>query len=41
MKEVEFDDTWTQEEIDQIYAMQEDMNFLMASLSKNENYIEQ
>lgn len=40
MNELEFDDTWTQEEVDQIYAMQEDMNFLMESLSEIENYIE-
>ena len=40
MKELEFDDSWEQEEINELYAMQEDMNFLMESLSKIENYVE-
>ena len=40
MCELEFDDSWKQEEIDELYAMQEDMNILMESLSKIENYVE-
>lgn len=38
--ELEFDDSWTQEEIDQVYSMQEEMNFVIDSLSKNDNYVE-
>lgn len=38
--EIEFDDSWKQEEMDQIYAMQEEMNYVIDSLSKNENYVE-
>lgn len=40
VKELEFDDSWKEEEIDQIYAMQEEMNYVMDTLNRNENYIE-
>lgn len=40
LMEFEFDESWKQEEIDQIYAMQEEMNFVMNTLSKNDNYVE-
>ena len=38
--ELQFDDSWKQEDIDQIYSMQEEMNFVIESLSKNGNYVE-
>lgn len=38
--EPEFGNGWTQEEIDQIYSMQEELNFVMNTLGKNENYVE-
>lgn len=37
--ELEFDDSWSQEEIDQIYSMQEEMNFVMEMLGENDNYV--
>lgn len=38
--ELEMDKSWTQEELDQLYSMQEEMNYVMNSLSRNENYVE-
>ena len=40
IKELEFDDSWNQEEIDLIYSMQEEMNFVIDTLGKNEHYVE-
>ena len=36
--DIAVDDTWTQEELDTIYAMQEDVNYLMGMLSKDESF---
>ena len=40
MFELEFDDSWTEEEKNMIYGMQEEWNFVVLSLNKNENYVE-
>ena len=37
--DVEFDLDWSQEERDQIYAMQEEMNYVIEMLSYEEDYI--
>lgn len=39
VKNLEFDDSWTQDEMDQVYAMQEEQNFVIDSLTKIENYV--
>lgn len=38
--ELEFDDSWTQEEMDKIYSMQEEMNFVIDALNINDNYVQ-
>lgn len=40
INELEFDDNWKQEDIDKMYAMQEEVNFVLAALGTNENYVE-
>lgn len=37
--ELNFDDNWKQDEIDEVYAMQEEMNYVMDTLSNNANYV--
>lgn len=37
--DLEFDSDWTDEEQTQIYAMQEEMNFVVDMLDKEENYV--
>ena len=37
--EVKFDETWTQGEKDQIYSMQEDVNYVIEMLEKEDDYV--
>lgn len=37
--EVKFDETWTQDEKDQIYSMQEDVNYIIKMLEKEDDYV--
>ena len=40
MIDLKFDDTWESDEIDKIYSLQEEMNFVVDTLNKNKNYVE-
>ena len=40
VNELSFDDSWKQKNIDKMYAMQEEVNFVLAALGTNENYVE-
>lgn len=37
--DLDFDSDWTEEEQNQIYAMQEEMNYVIDMLNKDENYV--
>lgn len=37
--QLEFDDSWSEEELNQVYAVQEERNFVIDSLTKIENYV--
>lgn len=39
INDIVFDDSWEEEEMQQIYTMQEDVNFVIDTLNKNENYV--
>ena len=40
VNELSFDDSWKQKDIDKMYAMQEEVNFVLAALGTNDNYVE-
>lgn len=39
INDIVFDDSWEEGEINQIFAMQEEMNFVIDTLNMNENYV--
>jgi len=39
INDIVFDDSWEEEEMNQIYTMQEEVNFVIDTLKMNENYV--